>query len=268
MSFICKNGAVHKHDTVAESKECWRATYRPAPTPAPAVYYGVVYTRDSDRLPRPPGMSTWKQLDYVDDLKGNTEHAIGLDKIKCSEYIQSCIARNKAQPAAAPEPPAPKPVDKRLDLLKGMIDLVPDGYYAVQMGDDETHLDFLRLKRPKSGTKTYGGSLKVQTQHGPALELAAVLWGGSGKWSVYKASVVDMLLKVVTDHHGCAERYGQKLGRCMRCNCELTDDRSRYYGIGPECEQKSGWEWAIATMDERKGGSFEYLRGHGLLNVS
>ena len=260
MSFICKNGAVHKHDTVAESKECWRGFYRPTPV-VPAVVYGTTYTRDENRLPRPPGMSTWKQLDYVDDLKGDTAHAIGLPKLKCSEYIQQCIARKKAQA------PAEKPVDRRLDLLKGMIDLVPDGYYAVQLGDNEEHLDFLRIKRPKAGTRTYGGATKIQTQHGPSLDLAAVLWP-SGKWQVFKQSVVDMMLAVVTDHHGAAQRYGKKLGRCMRCNCELTDDRSRHYGIGPECETKSGWEWAIATVDERRGGSFEYLRSRGLLNVS
>ena len=264
MSFICKNGAPHKHNTVAESKDCWRATYRPAPA-TPVVVYGTAYTRDENRLPRPNGMSTWKQLDYVDDLKGDTAYAITLDKIKCSEYIGRCIKNKKALPAATPPPE--KPVDKRLELLKGMIDLVPDGYYAVQLGDNEEHLDFLRLKRPKAGTRLYGGALKVQTQHGPALDLAAVLWP-SGKWQIYKQSVIDMMLAVVTDHHGAAQRYGKKLGRCMRCNCELTDDRSRHYGIGPECETKAGWEWAIATVDERKGGSFEYLRSHGLLRVS
>ena len=158
-------------------------------------------------------------------------------------------------------------MDKRLDLLKGMIDLVPDGYYAVQLGENEEHLDFLRLKRPKLGTKSYGGALKVQTQHGPRLELDAVLWP-SGKWSVYKHSVIDMMLAVVTDHHGAAERYAHKLNHCMRCNTELTDDRSRYYGIGPECETKAGWEWVLASMDERKGGSFEYLRARGLLAAS
>lgn len=260
MSFICKNGVPHKHNTVAESKECWRGFYRPTPV-VPAVVYGTTYTRDENRLPRPPGMSTWKQLDYVDDLKGDTAHAITLTKANCSTYIQQCIARNKAQPTAS------KPVDKRLDLLKGMIDLVPDGYYAVQLGDNEEHLDFLRIKRPKAGTRTYGGAIKFQTQHGLRLDLDAVLWP-SGRWQIFKHTVIDMLMAVVVDHHGAAQRYAQKLNHCMRCNTELTDDRSRHYGIGPECETKFGWEWAIATVDERKGGTFEYLRNNGLLRVS
>ena len=86
MSFICKNGAIHRHNSVAESKDCWRSVYRPT---VPAVVYGTVYTRDKNRLPRPPGMSTWKQLDYVDDLKGDTAHALTLDKLQVQRLHRS-----------------------------------------------------------------------------------------------------------------------------------------------------------------------------------
>jgi hypothetical protein len=154
--------------------------------------------------------------------------------------------------------------DPRLNMVKALIDMVPDGYYAVQ-AESGAHIDFLRISRPKK--KQYAGTTKVQTQHGPNLDVEAVLWP-KGNWSVYKHGIVDMLMLLVTDHHGAAVRYAEKKGRCMRCTADLTDKRSRHYGIGPECEMKSGWAWVIEEKDERAGGSYESLLHRGLVTVN
>ena len=261
MSFICKNGTAHKHESVTESKICWGILKAPSYGPVvplppiPTVDWSRWYPKDGHRPRRPEGMSTWKQLDYIADLGGDPGECYRLRWEQASAQIVDLQTLKKKA----------KIVDPRLDLLKGMIDMIPDGYYAVE-AEAGAETQFLRLKRPKTGTRTYGDALKIQTQHGPRLDLAAVLWP-SGNWTIHKHSIVDALLLLVTDHHGAAIRYAQKLGCCMRCNCELTDHRSRWYGIGPECETKYGWEWVIATRDELKGGSYEELARRGLLPV-
>lgn len=154
--------------------------------------------------------------------------------------------------------------DPRLNMVKALIDLVPSGYFAVQT-ESGAHIDFLRISRPTK--KQYAGTTKVQTQHGPNLDVEAVLWP-SGKWSVYKRGVIEMLMLLVADIHTAAVRYAEKMHTCMRCNAELTDPRSRHYGIGPECELKMGYGWVIEEKDERAGGSYEYLLARGLVTVN
>lgn len=245
MSFICKNGSTHSHQTVIESKICWGILRPPAP-PTPVV-----------------DLITKRQRDYIEVLGGDLTYAAKLNKAEASDYI----SKLRMIPKPMPVPEEKKRVtDPRLDMLKGLIDMIPTGYYAVtpQSG---AHIDFLRLSRPKVTARTqFRGSLKIQTQHGPSLDLAAVLWQ-SGNWSIYKNTVIDMLMLLVTDHHTAAMRYAKEIGTCMRCNAELTDDRSRHYGIGPECETKMGWGWVIPVTDERNGMSFEVMRSRGLINL-
>lgn len=246
MSMICKNGTQHTHETVRESWLCWRAKYRPEPVLPPVPVAPVVGD---------PGHCTHRQLDYIRDLGGDPVYAAKLSREKASEYIDDLKARRK---------PVEKKPDIRLDMAKSMLELVPDGYFAVTP-EEGAHIDFIRVSRPKATSRNqYAGATKIQTQHGPHLEIEAVLWP-SGKWSVYKDSIVDKILMLVTQHHEAAIRYAEKLGRCCRCNCELTDRRSRWYGIGPECEQKPGWLWVLEEKDDRSGGTFEYLARHGLL---
>lgn len=151
--------------------------------------------------------------------------------------------------------------DPRLDLIKGMIDLVPDGYYATQKESGAT-VDFLRISRPTRGK--FAGTLKVQTQHSERWENVLILWPG-GTWSTFDFRAIDMLLLVIADHHTCARRYSVELQACCRCNTQLTDDRSRHYLIGPECEKH--WPWALEevdNMEENLGLTYEQLVDRGL----
>jgi hypothetical protein len=128
-----------------------------------------------------------------------------------------------------------------------MLETLPIGYYAVQQ-DTSKPMTFMRCSR--DWNKKHMGWMKIQTQHGeelmPALTMAPVhqlYW--------YNMSIEMDLLLACVDPVQAAVRYGQEIGRCCRCNKELTDERSRWYSIGPECEQH--WPKVILTIDETKG---------------
>jgi hypothetical protein len=53
------------------------------------------------------------------------------------------------------------------------------------------------------------------------------------------------------DPNGCALSYAEVLGHCCKCGKELTDPRSRWYGIGPDCEKRNANH--IRLVDESKG---------------
>lgn len=127
-----------------------------------------------------------------------------------------------------------------------LFDRVPDGYFAVQGSLKEYH--FIRISRPKSGR--WKGSIKVQTIHGENLQLAWSYNKTRHRAYTYNRSydIEKFLLEIMTDWSKAARMYAKKIERCCRCNARLTDDRSRKYGIGPECEKY--WPHIIAEVDE------------------
>lgn len=130
-----------------------------------------------------------------------------------------------------------------LDLLLNL----KDGYYAARL-DDTTPFKFFRVSRPKSGR--YKDTIKVQTQHGPRLEVMLVVWPDS-RVSLYDSRGQDELIVVCIDQLGTGMNYAEELKRCSRCTAELTDARSRWYGIGPECEKHRPEQ--ISLVDDIKG---------------
>lgn len=225
-SIICGN-CHRRHDSVQAVKDC----YNP-PRPVQVV----------------PSI-TERQLKFIGDLGGDTVYACKLTTKQASEYIDRLKREQKkvTDPWAAPN----RLVTKiPLDMLAG----IPDGYYASRL-DSTQPFTFFRVSRPKSGK--YKGTMKIQTQHGPEYKLAVVIWNYEAqRVTVYNKMIEDELLLVTVDHNGCAIAYAEKIGRCMRCNTELTDERSRWYGIGPECEKH--WPHIIGLIDDRKG---EYRPG-------
>lgn len=146
---------------------------------------------------------------------------------------------------------------------------INEGRYAVST-DDSERFTFVRLSivRPmKSGKKrAMQDSMKIQTQHGDDLVTRAYVWPG-GAYYLFSNWTAQMLVKplmlIMTDPWGAAMRYGQELGQCCRCGKSLTDERSRYYGIGPECEGR--WPAIIGQVDEYKG-SFVPSTGYAEAN--
>lgn len=256
----CKNGPEHTHQTVEESRRCWASRYTsmapaapvaafPAPTPlapSPVPAYTTVRRITSD------------QLAYIRNLGGDTVWAAKLTLFEASQYIDRLKAEQTEQRSK-------RVTDPRMKLIEGMIDMIPEGYYATAADGEGAHVDFVRITRVTKPTRKYPvGTLKIQTQHSDLWQVALVHWP-SGYWSIYKPSVIPMVLLVIADYKTCARRYAIELQSCMRCNKQLTDDRSRHYLVGPECENKHHFTWPIAYADEQNGGlSFEQLVARGL----
>lgn len=250
MSFTCfgkrNSSASHQHESVYEAKVCHGLVEPVAPTSTSQVRY-----------------ATPRQLGFIQHLGGDKAFASTLSVEEASEYI----ANLKRGPSASkvgtlvrpaptpPPPPAPRhqPYESKVPLA--MFDMVPDGYFAWRP-DETADLKFIRISRRKSGK--LNGARIVQTQHSDLLSLRWALWP-SGKVSVYMPSVEDTIIGVIIDHKTAARTYAKEMGRCARCNKHLTDERSRHYSIGPECEKF--WFWMIEEVDdEHDGRSFEELR--------
>lgn len=244
-SIICKNrGVVHSHTSVIESKICYGIIARPVSIPTPV-------------LPEP--MVTQRQLDYIRDiLKGDPVYAAKLTRKQASKYIDDLKAGRapKVTTADGDTPGEEVKATTKSDLIKGLMSMVPDGYFAVRQ-QDGAPITFLRVARPKGGN--FRGAIKVSSQHGPALEPRWALWP-SGQVSVYRwmgHDIEEALLLLIADWKGATRLYAEKMKKCGRCNTKLTDPRSRFYLIGPDCEQKPGWGFWIEDVAEERGGYWE-----------
>lgn len=184
---------------------------------------------------------TQRQLDYIRDLGGDVQLAARYTQKGASLYIDRL--KKEGKKSVIENAPNRAQTKVPLQLLHG----VPDGYFAVRQDSNHPYT-FLRVSRPKSGN--FKGALKIQTQHGPDYKLAMVVYPGDRVYW-HNKSIEDDLLLLVVDYNGSAIAYFEKIGRCMRCNTELTDDRSRWFGIGPECEKH--WPHIIDLMTDRRG---------------
>lgn len=255
---LCRNNEVwpnyHTHQKAEESRRCWFPDTRVSTPPIAASRPVSV-----PPMPTPPApvavassvrMATESQINFVRRLGGDPVHAAKLTLQECSKYIERLKAATEGRKL---------PVDPKLEMIKGMLDMVPDGYYAAQK-DLGGHVDFIRISRPTRGK--YKGSLKIQTQHSDKWAEAVIKWP-SGSWSVYK-DITEALMLVVSDHRTCQKRYSIEVQACGHCNTALTDDRSRHYLVGPICVEKYDLHWVIEEVDDANDGlSFEQLVARG-----
>lgn len=139
----------------------------------------------------------------------------------------------------------------QLKTPKEMILKIKEGRYAVRP-DSNTPLVFMRISYPKQGKKK--GCLVVQTQHSDFYRDKMVYNPSTGRLFIapHKAREIDMpLMLIAVDPVTGIRKYASELGVCGRCGRELTDERSRWYGIGPECEKH--WPEVLTAVDEEKG---------------
>ena len=225
--FTCGNPRLneHQHETAYQARVC----------------YGLIQTKTYTEP-----LATDKQRDYLRNL-GATNLDPNLTKKAASAMIDKL--------AHQPVPPKPPVRDiERENLEQGMaliLPVVPEGYFAVRK-DDTMPYTFLRIRTVKTGN--YKGVLKVSTQHGDAFKDRFYIYNGKVKhieWRVPK-SVYEAVMLAATDPDETGLAYAQELGRCLRCHATLTDERSRWYGIGPECEKLRGS--IIEKIDLRHGG--------------
>lgn len=240
----CKNGTVHTHQTVDESRACWKGT--PLPSSAP-LSTAPIYTPP---VSAPSSKMIWK----VGKVGGDQEYAKSLSFRDCMAYIDRLI---KEQEGAGVEA-----TDKEKALL-GMLNMVPNGYFAVQK-DENTALTFLRLSRPAKGK--YKDAVKLQTQHSETLKSLLIVWPSGKVWKNFNKPALEYVELLVTGHREAAKKYARETHHCMSCGKQLTDPRSRHYGVGPECEVEKDYGWLIAEIDEENGASFETLFARGLVS--
>lgn len=238
----------HQHSLAAEARVCYGLV-----SPGHAVPAAVVHTPATPTAPAlppfghraaPRGPLSLSQFNYIRDLGGDTDRARLMSYEEASIYITQLRAEKRG---------ATRVTDPRLAFLKGLLAMVPDGYYACEEYDGG-HVEFIRLSTPKKGKSL--GLRKIQTVHGSGLgvSLKDVGWYSIDRdtWHLLnKDSLIPYLQVLCVDHQGAAIRYGEKIGRCCRCNAELTDGRSRWYSIGPDCEEI--WPHIIGLVEERKG---------------
>lgn len=249
MAISCTNGGRHHtHNSVAESRACYGLGYPtalasvtstgPGPSALPARdwHNRPVSERQLWKIEQLGGKNCARAAKYL--TRGSASALI--DELLHPDREAAPTVTTPATPAPAPvPPPTARPVDPRHAMISGLLAMIPDGYYAVHEYEGG-HVTFLRISRPKKDK--YRDAIKVQTVHGsygaPRLSThpVAALWP-SGTLSVYDRSgtVEDALLLLVADAMGARRRYAKLIGHCCRCNATLTDDRSRHYGIGPEC---------------------------------
>lgn len=148
--------------------------------------------------------------------------------------------------------PAVRPNDWDFKTPRAMVEAMREGRYAVEVTLPGQHKDwvFVRVSRPTRGKKA--GCLVLQTQHSDYYKTLLVIFPSGSVWFAQRGEKLDMaLMMIAADPFTSAMNYGRELGCCSRCARELTDERSRHYSIGPECERH--WPEIINYVNETRG---------------
>ena len=177
----------------------------------------------------------------------------------------------QAVPPLHPEPESQETYAQRYDRRTKSPDLAfpaamawkimeegKQSYYAARV-DDNSPYEFFRISRPVKGK--WAGVLKIQTIHGDKLEMFLVIRPDGSHWAVEhkRTRFEEALTMVVVDPRYAQKKFGEIKRRCCNCGKGLTDDRSLWYGIGPECEQFR--QDIIALVIDEKG---EYAGPQGI----
>lgn len=139
---------------------------------------------------------------------------------------------------------------------KELVMALPNGRYAVEviLPGDEPKWIFFRVSRPNKGKRN--GKFCVDTQHSDNYRTAFEIDpNGTLRKFSNNLKVTERLshamIGAVINRVEAQINYGVELGRCCRCGRKLTDSRSRWYSIGPECEKHL--PDVIERIDETKG---------------
>lgn len=197
------------------------------------------------------------QMNFIRSLEARTGQLVG--DVSRWNQGQASDTINELKKLTAAAKPIQESRRVMPDILpRHMLDMLKDGRYALRNDADDAYI-FLRISHPKSGRRA--GSFKVQTQHSD--ELRDVLVIDENNNTMYARNslikgmkIADILVSLIPEQHKAAVLYGQRLEQCCRCGRKLTDSRSRYYGIGSECE--TVWPWVLDQVNEDKG---EYMVG-------
>lgn len=244
MSLECTNkGILHSHVTVSEVLSCYglitaakfeEDLYRAHRTSGPPK------TPPARPATGPLATATEAQVNYIEGLGGDVTHAAKMTRGEASDYI-TLLKTTKGVPAPIPAEEEEKPLPDNGGMDYDMLSLFQEkGYFAVRLEANDAYI-FFYVSRPKNGK--YKGTIKVQQQHGSGFgmrhSLVYVAYDDSKKVYTYKSHLKDHVMIAITNQAQAMRDYAEQARRCCRCNAELTDARSLYYGIGPECEKSN-----------------------------
>jgi hypothetical protein len=116
-----------------------------------------------------------------------------------------------------------------------MVRGIRKGRYCVELGANMRK--FFKVD-PEWKGKKFKGATVISSQHSESFKVCLVLWP-DGRHEVHRdtGDLDRCLMMIAADPYTSKIRYGQEMGVCCNCGKKLTDDRSRWYGIGPECEK-------------------------------
>jgi hypothetical protein len=200
-----------------------------------------------ERAIKPPSRT---QIDYIKDLalKKGVLDQTNLKPASMAEASRTISYLKRQRDAVNPQAPGFQ-IDYR------MVNMIKSGRYAVR-ADDQAPYVFLRVSRPTTGRQK--GYLKIQTKHSENL-ITRLLFDKTGRLESHKTGRVqgqtlqELLTLVMLDQAEASFNYAQELEQCGYCGRDLTDKRSRWLGIGPECEKKLGAQHILNYALEKKG---------------
>lgn len=252
--FTCPGGVAHTTRNGATYCDMHKVPVPSAPAAPTRSGYTVKYTH-ADPTPA--------QIRYVAALGGTVPE--GATRQQVSDLIASLKAAPKAAtPQATPTPPKEDTMqNSSLGIPMEMLQMIREGRYAILGADGRTYFFRLSLIKDRRGMsytqRRLVGALKIQTQHSDDLIDRALIFPNGNVHmrsnSMSKERLAESLVTILADQRTAAIRYGQELGQCCRCGRTLTDERSRWYGIGPECEQH--WPDIIDEVDDVRGAYVE-----------
>lgn len=275
---LCGKG--HRHATVASVKACYESEANasvtwdtpsgapravpPAPVAVPrAPHAPSVAGSEGRRVVHTSAPMTEAQAATIKRLGGTISQ--DATRLRASQMIDSLLeaqAERERRLEADGGPVETEEESKQLHatslgLPAEMLFGIRPGRYAVST-DGSNRFDFVRVmhvkQKPGKFTK-HAGCMKIQTQHGEMLKERAIV-SPIGQ-VVLTSNTMDatkltaILMGIIIDQRGANIKYGREKGMCCRCGKTLTDERSRYYGIGPECEKS--WPEIVDEVDENEG---------------
>lgn len=251
MSLECtNNGDKHQHNSVEDILVCYglvpkhavennklgagfgwsgpHATPARPPSTPPAATRGAL---------RP---ATESQVWKVGQLGGDVAAAKLMNIRDCSEYIEKLINGKATPPVIVPAKVTPPIKKEKKTLEYDLLDLLQKGYYAIQTEANQPW-KFFYVSRPTSGN--YKGTIKVQQQHGSGygqrFSLVYIGYTNTKNTICFSDKLEEEVLILISSQQQAMRNYSEQMKRCCRCNAELTDARSLWYGIGPECEKSN-----------------------------
>ncbi|ADD80865.1 gp079 [Rhodococcus phage ReqiDocB7] len=186
----------------------------------------------SDLLP------TAAQLQYIEDLIKRKGYKGQMKPAESRAHASRIITYLKKQPDMDPNSP------KKAIVTFQIVNLIRDGRYAVtpDVTDGPKQYVFFHVTRPKRGT--YKDHLVVKTQHGD-VRTNRLIYKKSGELVFQNNRMVagerlsELIGLIVANPYQAAFDFATEKGCCGNCGKQLTDARSIWYGIGPDCEKRN-----------------------------